>query len=221
MEHHFKFGRQYDFHELLADGVVHGIGVVLALIGVTVLIFQASAGGNPGMTIAAWIYGLCLVGALAISFTYNMLPHSELKWIMRRLDHSAIFILIAATYTPFLQPGIAEDPAMLRLLIGIWIMAGLGVALKCLFPGRHDRLALLLYLAMGWSGLLTFRSIALYLPSASVVMVVVGGMVYTMGVVFHLWRRLRFQNAIWHGFVVAAAAIHYVAVLGIFRQTGL
>ncbi|MBU3030658.1 PAQR family membrane homeostasis protein TrhA [Paracoccus marinaquae] len=221
MSHHFRFGREYDFHELLADGVVHAIGVVLALIGVTVLIFQATVWGSTGMLIAAWIYGLGLVGALMISFTYNMLPPSRLKWVMRRLDHSAIFILIAATYTPFLQPGAADDPAMLALLVGIWIMAGLGVALKCLLPGRHDRLAVLLYLAMGWSGLLAFGSITLHLPPASVVMIVVGGMIYSAGVIFHLWRKLRFQNAIWHGFVVAAAALHYVAVLSVFRQAGL
>lgn len=219
MSSQFRFGRDYDFHEILADGIVHGIGVVLALIGVTALIYHTTVWGDPGAAIAAWIYGLCLVGGLAVSFTYNMLRPSRLKWIMRRLDHSAIFILIAATYTPFLQPGL-EDPMIFGLLLAIWIMAGLGVALKCALPGRHDRLAVVLYLLMGWSGLVAIRPIAATLPPDSVILIVVGGVIYSAGVIFHLWQKLRFQNAIWHGFVVTAAAAHYVAVLSAFRHTG-
>ena len=216
----FHFGRDPDFHEILADGIVHAVGVVLALIGATVLIFHATLWAEPAARIAAWIYGAGLVAALAISFAYNMLPPSRLKWAMRRLDHSAIFVLIAATYTPFLQRG-AQDPAILRLLVGIWIAAALGVALKCLFPGRGDRLAIGLYLLMGWSGLTALGPIAGTVPPVSMMLIVAGGIVYTLGVIFHVWERLRFQNAIWHAFVVAAAAIHYGAVLAAFRPDGV
>ena len=209
----FRFGRDYDFLETLADAIVHGVGVVAALIGVTVLIFQTTVWGTQAAMLAAWIYGLGLIGALAISFIYNMLPPSRFKWIMRRLDHSAIFILIAATYTPFLEPGASSDPMILTLLVAIWFMAGIAVAVKCLFPGRYDRLAVILYLAMGWSGILAIRPIAMHLPATSMVLIVIGGLLYTAGVIFHLWQKLRFQNAIWHAFVVTAAAVHYVAVL--------
>lgn len=212
----FHFGRDYDFHEILADGIVHIVGVVLALIGATVLIFHATLWAERPAQIAAWIYGAGLVAALAISFTYNMLPPSRLKWTMRRLDHSAIFVLIAATYTPFLQRG-ADDPVILWLLIGIWITAALGIILKCLFLGRYDRLVLGLYLMMGWSGLIAIRPIAEVVPPVSMLLIVAGGIVYTIGVIFHVWERLRFQNAIWHTFVVIAAAIHYGAVLTTFR----
>ncbi|MBO9456795.1 hemolysin III family protein [Paracoccus sp. R12_1] len=220
MSSQFKFGRHYDFQELLADGIVHAIGVLLALIGTAVLILQASAWGSTGAQLAAWVYGLGLVGALAVSFIYNMLPPSRAKWIMRRLDHSAIFILIAATYTPFLQPGIGH-PVVFAMLVAIWTMAGLGVTLKCALPGRHDRLAVILYLLMGWSGLVAIGPIAAHLPPLSVILIVVGGVIYSAGVIFHVWERLRFQNAIWHGFVVAAAAAHYGAVLTVFRQMPL
>lgn len=208
----FSFGRQYDFHEILADGVVHGIGVVLALVGVTALIFHATLSAPRAEVVATAVYGSGLILALGASFVYNMLPHSTLKWHFRRLDHSAIFILIAATYTPFLHKASA-DPTVQMLLIGIWIMAALGVALKCFMPGRYDRLAILLYVLMGWSGLVAFQPIADHLPPMSMLLIVIGGILYTVGVVFHVWRRLRFQNAIWHGFVVTAAAIHYAAVL--------
>lgn len=220
MSSQVRFGRTYDIHELVADGIVHGIGVVLAIVGVTALILHASHGASTSALVAAWVYGLGLIGALAISFTYNMLPPSRLKWIMRRLDHSAIFILIAATYTPFLQPGLG-DPAIFGLLVAIWVMAGLGVLLKCALPGRYDRLAIVLYLLMGWSGIIAIRPIAAHLPPVSVVLVVLGGIIYSAGVVFHIWQRLRFQNAIWHGFVVAAALTHYVAVLASFRHAAI
>ncbi|WP_416795339.1 PAQR family membrane homeostasis protein TrhA [Ciceribacter azotifigens] len=211
----FRFGRPYDFYELVADGIVHGIGVVFALVGATALIFYASVWSSYAELAAAWVYGLGLVGALAVSFTYNMWPHSRTKWILRRFDHSAIFVLIAATYTPFLVRG-AEDGRMLALLAAIWLCAAGGITLKCLFPGRYDRLAILLYLAMGWSGALAFEPISQALPFVTVLLIVVGGVLYSAGVVFHVWERLRFQNAIWHGFVVAAAAVHYSAVVTAF-----
>ncbi|MBO3759355.1 hemolysin III family protein [Ciceribacter sp. L1K22] len=215
MTEYFRFSRAYDVPELVADGIVHGVGVVFALIGATALIFYATVWSSHGELAAAWIYGLGLVLALAASFTYNMWPHSRTKWILRRLDHSAIFVLIAATYTPFLQRG-AENPFILTLLIGIWVFAALGIAVKCIFPGRYDRLAILLYLGMGWSGLMAVGPISEYLPMVSLVLIVVGGVIYSAGVIFHVWEKLRFQNAIWHGFVVSAAAVHYTAVFTTF-----
>ncbi|MCF1434547.1 hemolysin III family protein [Agrobacterium vitis] len=208
----FRFGRHYDFHELLADGIVHGVGVVFALVGVTALIFYATVFTSFGEIAASWIYGLGLVLALGCSFTYNMWPRSTFKTYLRRLDHSAIFVLIAATYTPFLERG-ADEPAILCLLIGIWLTAITGIFLKCRYPGRYDRLAILLYLAMGWSGVLALEPISERLPPVTMVLIFTGGILYSAGVIFHVWERLRFQNAIWHGFVVAAAAVHYSAVV--------
>lgn len=206
-----SFGRPYDLPELLADGIVHGIGVALALIGATILIFYTSVWGDGGHQAAAWIYGIGLVSSLAISFTYNMLPHSPFKWVMRRFDHSAIFVLIASTYTPFLVLG-SETPMLRGLLFSIWGMAAAGILLKCVWPGRHDRLAILLYLGMGWSGILAIGPLRETLPGHSLLLIVVGGVIYSAGIIFHVWERLRFQNAIWHGFVVTAAAVHYSAV---------
>ncbi|WP_281978000.1 PAQR family membrane homeostasis protein TrhA [Pseudorhizobium flavum] len=215
----FSFGRKYDFHEIVADGIVHGIGIVLALIGVTALIFYATLWASLGEIAAAWVYGLGLLLCLSISFTYNIWPHSRTKWILRRLDHSAIFILIAATYTPFLVRG-THDPLILFMLVAIWLTAILGITLKCLFPGRYDRLAILLYLAMGWSGVIVAVPISSYLPTITVWLIVAGGIIYSLGVIFHVWERLRFQNAIWHAFVVVASAVHYGAVITSFSLSG-
>lgn len=202
----------YDRGEVIADGIVHGVGVVLALIGVTALIFYATVWATSGQLAAAWVYGVGLVAALATSFAYNIWPVSTVKWHLRRFDHAAIFVLIAATYTPFLQRGI-DEPLLAGMLVGIWLMAAAGVALKFLLPGRYDRLAILIYLAMGWSGVLAAGPLTTHLPTATLTLIVAGGVLYSVGVIFHVWEKLRFQNAIWHGFVVAAAAVHYSAVL--------
>ncbi len=202
----------YDRHELIADGIVHGIGVVLALIGVTALIFYATIAGTFGQLAASWIYGAGLLVSLGISFAYNLWPVSNVKWFLRRLDHSAIFVLIAATYTPFLEAGWRE-PVLVGMFVGVWLIAAAGVALKFFWPGRHDRLAILLYLAMGWSGVLAIEPLRAALSETTLTLILVGGILYSVGVIFYIWQSLRFQNAIWHGFVVAAAGVHYGAVV--------
>ncbi|CAN7214898.1 hemolysin III family protein [Rhizobium rhizogenes] len=205
----------YDRYEVIADGIVNGVGVVFALIGATALIFYATVWSSHGEIAAAWIYGVGLVLTLAMSFTYNLWPVSQTKWFLRRFDHSAIFVLIAATYTPFLERG-AADPLLFATLIAMWVFAACGIALKCFFPGRYDRLAILLYLAMGWSGVLVAKPVSMHIPSASMLLIVIGGVIYSLGVIFHVWEKLRFQNAIWHGFVISAAAVHYSAVFTCF-----
>ncbi|MDQ0563296.1 hemolysin III [Rhizobium mesoamericanum] len=207
----------YDKYELIADGVVHGVGLAFALIGATVLIFYATLWSSYGELAAAWIYSIGLVLTIGISFSYNAWPVSRTKWFLRRLDHSSIFILIAATYTPFLERG-ADNPLLLSMLICIWAIAALGILLKCAFPGRYDKLAILLYLGMGWSGILVAGPVAERIPFVSMLLILVGGVIYSLGVIFHVWEKLRFQNAIWHGFVVAAAAVHYSAVLTCFSM---
>jgi hemolysin III len=212
MTHIHDLVRRYDVGEIIADGIVHGVGVVAALIAVTILIFYATVWGTAGALAASWIYGIGLVTSLGVSFAYNIWPRSPVKWVLRRFDHSAIFVLIAATYTPFLVAAL-PDPLVLANLVGIWAVAAFGIALKCLWPGRFDKLSILLYLAMGWSGVMLYSRLLDVLSLATLVLILVGGVIYTAGVVFHLWEKLRFQNAIWHGFVVTAAGVHYAAVL--------
>jgi hemolysin III len=202
----------YDRSELIADGVVHGIGLAFALIGVTAMIFYATLWSTSGQLAAAWVYGAGLVATLSISLLYNLYPVSNTKWFLRRFDHSSIFVLIAATYTPFLQRG-WDDPYLFGMLIGIWAIAVVGVLIKCVFPGRFDKVAILLYLAMGWSGVFAVGPLLSQLTGMTLILILIGGIIYSCGVIFHVWEKLRFQNAIWHGFVVTAAAVHYSAVL--------
>lgn len=126
--------------------------------------------------------------------------------------------MIAGTYTAFVSqlPG---DAASLVLLLGVWAAALAGVVIKLLLPGRYDRAAILLYLFIGWSGVAYYQRVVAALPASSLALLLIGGALYTIGVIFHAWQGLRFQNAIWHGFVLAAAMCHYAAIL-IFVSRG-
>ncbi|NBJ13041.1 hemolysin III family protein [Microvirga sp. SYSU G3D207] len=158
------------------------------------------------------IYGVSLLTALTVSALYNLWPVSSVKWMLRRFDHSAIYLLIAGTYTPFITQ-MKANAESLALLLGIWLTSFVGILLKLRFPGRFDRLSILLYMFLGWSGVMTYESFFGALPGSTLWLLAIGGSLYTVGVVFHLWDDLRFQNAVWHGFVLVAAACHYGAVL--------
>lgn len=202
----------YDRAEIIADGIVHGLGVGFGLIAATVLIVLTGVFASTPEIVSVSIYAAGLLTMLGFSAAYNMWPVSPRKWWLRRFDHSAIYMLIAATYTPFMMQMHDRLLAML-LLGGVWGVAFIGIALKLFMPGRFDRLSILLYLAMGWSGLAAYDAVFTSLPKFTLWFVVAGGALYTLGVIFHTWRRLRFQNAIWHGFVLLGAACHYTAVM--------
>lgn len=171
----------------------------------------ATTQSNLTRAIAGWIYVTGLLAMLGLSAAYNLWSVSPLKWRLRRFDHAAIYVLIAATYTAFLMP--MPDRLSGDVLGVIWITALIGIALKLMWPCRFERTSIALYLVMGWSGLAALRPIGETLPRLTLALIVIGGALYSIGVVFHLWHRLRFQNAIWHAFVLAAAGCHYAAVV--------
>ncbi len=208
--------RRYDAQEILIDGVVHSVGLASACVGMVALILHLLWHGSPIELAGSLIYGLGLLASLGFSFVYNIWPVGPTKWVLRRLDHSAIFVLIAATYTPFLILGLA-DPLILTNLIGIWLVAIFGITLKCLFPGRYDGFSVVLYLGMGWSGVLVSGPVTRYIQPVTLYLIMAGGVIYSLGVIFHMWEKLRFQKAIWHGFVVTAAAVHFAAVVSTLR----
>lgn len=202
----------YDRAELIADGVVHVLGIAAGSIAAIALIVVAAVYATRAEVISVSVYVTGLLAMLGLSATYNLWPVSPLKWVLRRFDHSAIYILIAATYTPFLAQ--MNDRFMATVLLtGVWSVAAIGIALKIFMPGRFDRLSIGLYLALGWSGLVAYDKLVASLPSSTLWFIAAGGLIYSLGVIFHAWERLRFQNAIWHSFVLLAAALHYTAVL--------
>ena len=207
------FAWNYDRSEIIVDGVIHAIGICFGLIGAVIIIVLVTTHSTTIVAPASvLIYAIALVAMLGFSAAYNMWPVSHTKWILRRFDHSAIYLLIAGTYTPFIAQ-LKSNFTSGSLLTGIWVTAGIGVILKLILPGRFDRLAVVLYLLLGWSGVMAYGSFIGSLPSLTCWLLAAGGVLYSMGVIFHARRSLRFQNAIWHTFVLFAAVCHYTAVL--------
>ena len=202
----------YDRAELIADGVVHGIGVFCGVVAATVLVVLTAVYATAIEVAVVSVYVAGLLGMLVLSAIYNLWPVSRAKWVLRRFDHSAIYVLIAATYTPFIVQ-VKDSFFAIALLIGVWCVAIIGIVIKLVFPGRFDRVAVALYLAMGWSGMMLYDKVVAALPTMALTLMIAGGALYSLGVIFHAWQRLRFQNVIWHCFVLLGAACHYTAVL--------
>src|ERR1700710_1711030 len=153
----------YDRAELIADGVVHGIGVFGGLIAATVLIVLTAVYATALDVAIVSVYVAGLLTMLVLSATYNLWPVSRAKWVLRRFDHSAIYVLIAATYTPVIMQ-VKDSIFAIAILIGVWCWAFFGVVLKLTLPGRYDRVAVGLFLAMGWSGVILYDAVAAALP---------------------------------------------------------
>ena len=207
----------YSRSEQVADVTVHVIGVLGAIAAVPVLITLAAVGEqSEGAFIAAVaVYGVSLLIMLGLSAGYNVSVLRRgggrlIDWL-RRADHAAIYLKIAGTYTPYAV--LAGGPTGRWLLICVWSGALLGLGAKLLAPHRWERASIVLYLALGWAFVVAVGPIAQAVSTASIVLILVGGGLYTIGVPFHLWRRLPYHNAIWHVFVLLASFVFYAAVL--------
>jgi hemolysin III len=201
---------RYSVGERRADALVHALGVVAGLAGFVWMLGTAVA-SDAVSTRTAWalgVYGLGLVGMLTASAAYNLARPGPGKMRLRRLDHAMIFVMIAGTYTPLTLAtgqGVALGSA-------VWTGAAVGVALKLRWPGRFERLGLALYLGLGWAILTAAGPLATTLPARALWLLAIGGVLYTVGVVFHLLERLPYHNALWHLLVLAAAACHFAAI---------
>jgi hemolysin III len=210
--HHGQIGRAQRLRESVADACVHAVGVPAAAVGAVFLVVLAAGIAKTWEVGSVVVYACALILMLGFSAAYNMWKPSLMKGWLRRLDHSAIFVMIAGTYTPFMTQ-LGDATLSIGLGAGVWAGAVAGVALKVLAPGRFDRLAVLLYLGLGWSIVVALGPLMEALPTSAMALLAAGGALYTVGVLFHIWESLPFQNAIWHVFVLAAAACHYGAVL--------
>ncbi len=203
---------RYSRAERIADGVVHVLGLIFGLAACVSLAIAAWPSNDLLLHLALVLYGLGLLAMLGCSALYNLSGHGRWKVVFRRLDHAAIFVMIAGTYTPFMVVMLG-DAWGFGLLAFVWTVALAGVTLKLFWPHRLDRLSVAAYLLLGWSIVVAAGPLLGAISVPGLVLLIVGGALYSLGVVFHLWERLPYQNAIWHGFVLAAAACHFSAVL--------
>jgi hemolysin III len=179
-----------------------------------VIVASRYAGALPVTSFA--LYGGTLLLVFSASALYHIVRRGALKNVLRLLDHSAIYLLIAGTYTPVALNSI-EGVWGWSLFSAVWGLALTGVALKLIFPGRLERLSIFLYFATGWAGLAAIEPLLANLHWAALTLLGIGGFFYSAGVGFHLWTRLRYQNVIWHAFVLAGATCHYFSVIYFVR----
>lgn len=203
-----KAERIYSRHENIVDGAIHVAGMLFAVNAAAWLLLHVGVSAAASVT----IYCVGLLGMIFASGIYNMVPErARAKQLLRRIDHSAIFIMIAATYTPFAVDRVGA-PYGTTVLAIIWICASLGVALKVLFPRRFEMAAIALYLGMGWMVVFVLKPLAAAVAAVDFWLLIAGGLVYSAGVAFYVVERIPFHKAIWHGFVLVAAILHFSAV---------
>ncbi|MBV1701388.1 MAG: hemolysin III family protein [Hyphomicrobiales bacterium] len=202
--------RDHSLSEQIADALIHGLGILLAVFGILLLLHRATQ-AQQSHIIGLLVYAGGMVAMFGASAAYNIFYASRFREVLRKADHAAIFLMIAGTYTPFILFTYSQPWAIL-LSLSVWAFCLSGIGLKFINPPLFEKLSLALYLALGWCALVLLgpglwsHAPQLLLPVA------LGGALYTFGVTFHIWETLPYQNAIWHAFVLAAAACHYYAV---------
>jgi hemolysin III len=197
--------------EIQADFTVHFLGMLLGAIGAAVLLTLAAPAGAAAWR-SALVYSVGLMAMLSLSAAYHIRRSSQRRELLRRLDHAAIFVMIAGTYTPF-TACVMGGAGATWLTGAMWLAACIGVAVKFAYPRRFEWASILAYLALGWAGLILVHPLLAVLDRSTVVLIVSGGVLYSIGAFLHRWRSLPFHDAIWHGLVLIAAGCHYAAIL--------
>ena len=198
--------------EEIANSITHGLGFGLSIAGLTFLLIYSRIEGDLWRIIAFTVYGATLITLYLVSTLYHSLTHSRAKAIFRRLDHSAIYLLIAGTYTPVILISL-RNTWVLYMLPVVWVMAGIGIYVKISYIHRFEKLSLAYYIIMGWMGLIAAKPLFDTIPIEAFMWIIIGGVSYTTGVIFYTWNRLPYHHTIWHGFVLLGSLSHFMGML--------
>lgn len=197
--------------EEIANSITHYIGVVLTLFGSGALMVHSLCVENVGYIVGTFVFSISLLVLYTMSGTYHILENSKTKYIFRILDHSAIYILIAGSYTPFLFNGF--DSKTKWTIFGLqWGLTFFGIIFKVFFVERFEIVSVLLYLFMGWMIVFVFPELKRIIPSISLKLLIAGGVSYSIGVVFYALSKVKFMHCIWHLFVLGGSICHYLSV---------
>jgi len=203
---------QYTLAEEIAHAITHGVGLLLSVAGLVVLIVLASLRGDTWHVVSVSVYGAALVLLYSASTFYHALPAPRAKRVFRTLDHAAIYVLIAGTYTPFMLVNLRGGWGW-ALFGVVWGLAVLGIVLEAVAKQRVRVLSVFLYLGLGWLIAIAVKPLVQSVEPGGLVLLVAGGLAYSVGVVFYGWKRLPYHHAVWHLFVMAGSLFHFFAVL--------
>lgn len=210
MQEHAIAG-EYSLKEEIAHSVTHGIGALLSVIGLTLLVIYSSMYGDSWHIISSSIYGLTLITLYTSSTLYHAITVPDVKRFLQKLDHAAIFLLIAGTYTPFTLVNLRGGWGW--TLFGIvWSIAIAGMIMELIVKRRYKRVSLGLYLGLGWIVMIAIDPMITHVEIGGLILLLIGGLFYSLGVIFYVWKKLLYHHAIWHLFVLAGSAFHFFAV---------
>ncbi|MDZ7833468.1 MAG: hemolysin III family protein [Desulfobacterales bacterium] len=203
---------KYGLGEEIVNSVTHGVGAVLAVIGLIMLILYAGNYRDIWRVVGFSVFGASLFMLYLSSTLYHAFPNGRIKHFLRLMDHSAIFMLIAGTYTPVLLVAM-RGPWGWTLFGLIWTLALVGLIFELAFLGRFKKISLAIYIGMGWLAVIAVKPMLTMLPEGLLIYIVAGGLLYTTGIVFYVSKRLPYHHAIWHVFVLAGSVLHFLGLL--------
>ena len=203
---------QYTTTEERINWLIHGIGTILSIVGLAVLVVFATIYGNVWHIVSFSIFGSTLIILYTASTLYHSITHDTAKKVFWILDHSAIFILIAGTYTPFTLVSLRGGLGWTIFGV-IWALSILGIILKTFYIGKFKTISVVIYVIMGWFCIIALKGIIANVSLFSIALLFLGGLTYTLGVIFYAWKKLPYNHAIWHSFVLTGSVFHYFSVL--------
>lgn len=202
---------KYTFGEELFNSISHGVGVLLSIAALVLLIVFAVIGGGGYKLASGLVYGISLILLYSMSMVYHIVRSEKGKAVMRIFDHCSIYVLIAGTYTPYLLTIL--DKKMGWIMFGIiWAMAVIGIIMNCISLEKFKKISLICYVIMGWAIVFTIKPIINSIPLMGVFLLVLGGIVYTAGVVFYVMKNHKYMHSVWHLFVLGGSVCHYLSI---------
>jgi hemolysin III len=196
----------------LANSLSHGFGILFGVVCIPVLIAFAAKSGNAAAIVGACIYGFSFLMVFTFSTLYHSFQHISAKEMLKKMDHISIYFLIAGTYTPFILIYM-NNAVGISMLVALWSLTLLGTIFKAFYTGKYEKLSVAIYLMMGWILLVAGKTFFVSLPIPVISLVAAGGVLYTLGVIFYVWKGFTYHHAVWHFFVLAAGICHFAAVL--------
>ncbi len=203
---------QYTFNEELAHSITHGLGILFSITALTILVAYSAINGDTWQVVSSSIYGTTLLLMYSASTLYHGVFHLKTKSFLKQLDHAAIYLLIAGTYTPYFLISL-RDSSVWYLFVFLWIFAILGVIFEFIHIKALKKISLALYLGMGWLAVFIIKPLMAQVAIEGMFLLLAGGIAYSLGVIFYVWDKLPYNHAVWHLFVLAGSVLHFLSIL--------